>query len=89
MMQIPKTRKTAEISAGITIPVSNKVVINRPGGVLQADVKFIAVNIETARPQIVPIREKKPPISTLFIIYPPFWRYIELSKANLAIFYHK
>ena len=51
------------------MPVSETVVKNLPGGVDQPFVRFIPQKTQIARPQMVPISIKNPPIKTLFIAF--------------------
>ena len=59
-------------------PISATVVINLPGGVVHPDVRLLPATNSTAIAQILPITDKKPPISTLFIPH----------SSSLKICYH-
>ena len=59
-------------------PISATVVINLPGGVVHPDVRLLPATNSTAIAQILPIKDKKPPISTLFIPH----------SSSLKICYH-
>lgn len=56
-------------TSGRLKPTSEIVEKNCPGGVDHPFVRFIPQKIQIARPQMVPISIKNPPIKTLFIAF--------------------
>ena len=71
IITIPPRNNIQAIAIGIIMPVEKIVAKKRPGGVVQAETKLFPANIMSAKHQIVPIKDKNPPIKTFFINVTP------------------